>query len=230
MEERLYDIGEVCRILDTTSRTLRFYEEKGIVASTSVPFKSRRHYTKEQIDHIRKVMVLRALGLSIAQISELQKGQVDLSQAILERRAHIYALLNEKVREIHLLNEALAIIGDGRDVFDYNGGRTENRGDERLAKIVRFCGEAIVRNDTDALYRHLSDKMIEYMPRESYEKVREDTFLPVGGFVSLGAPVCDEQYANVWYQIIKFERLNVKIQIVFCGEKVNGLWLLYCEE
>lgn len=230
MEERLYDISEVCKILKTTSRTLRFYEEKGIIASTSVPFKNRRQYTVEQIDHIRKVMVLRTLGLSIAQISELQQGHADLSSAILERRARIYAMLNEKGHEIHLLNEALAMIEDGKDVFCQNTDKKRTCGSVRLKEIAHLCGEAIVFDDTDTLYRHLSNKLIEYMPRKVFEKVRDDTLLPVGEFISIGAPYCDEKHENIWYQIVKYEHLNVKIQFVFYNEKIDGLWLLYCED
>ncbi|MGN0402359.1 MAG: MerR family DNA-binding transcriptional regulator, partial [Acetatifactor sp.] len=32
--EELLDIAEVCELLDITSRTLRFYEEKGLIHST----------------------------------------------------------------------------------------------------------------------------------------------------------------------------------------------------
>ena len=38
MEQKLLDINTVCRMLGTTSRTLRFYEEKGIIQSTVSPF------------------------------------------------------------------------------------------------------------------------------------------------------------------------------------------------
>ncbi|MCH5183604.1 MAG: MerR family transcriptional regulator [Oscillospiraceae bacterium] len=41
-ERNTIDIGEVCRVLGTTSRTLRFYEEKGIIASTPPEFGTRR--------------------------------------------------------------------------------------------------------------------------------------------------------------------------------------------
>lgn len=39
-QKSLYDITEVCKMLDTTSRTLRFYEEKGIIQSTTVGISS----------------------------------------------------------------------------------------------------------------------------------------------------------------------------------------------
>ena len=54
-QKPLYDITEVCKMLGTTSRTLRFYEEKGIIQSTTVGTSSRRQYTEEQISHIKNV-------------------------------------------------------------------------------------------------------------------------------------------------------------------------------
>ena len=60
----MYDITEVCKMFGTTSRTLRFYEEKGIIQSTTVGISSRRQYTEEQVSIIKNVIVLRALGLS----------------------------------------------------------------------------------------------------------------------------------------------------------------------
>lgn len=228
--EKLYDIGEVCKMLGTTSRTLRFYEEKGIVESTSVPFKTRRQYSEEQVEHIRRVLILRALGLSVSQIAELQSGCVDLTEAILQRRARIYALLNEKNGEIHLLNQALALIGDGKDVFETKNELSHDFGDERLKKIAHAGSKAIVFFETEKLYGYFSEKLIKYMPREVYERVREDTLLPIGEFVSFGKLICDKKYPNIWIQTVKYELMNVQIKFVFYGEKIDGLWLLYSED
>ena len=93
-------------MLGTTSRTLRFYEEKGIIQSTTVGLSSRRQYTEEQISNIKNVLVLRALGLSVKSISELQTKGTDLRDAVLSKRAEIYASIDSRIREINLLNEA----------------------------------------------------------------------------------------------------------------------------
>ena len=45
----LFDITAVCKMLGITSRTLRFYEEKGIITSTTIGLSSRRQYTEEQV-------------------------------------------------------------------------------------------------------------------------------------------------------------------------------------
>ena len=117
-EKRLYDITEVCKILETTSRTLRFYEEKGIITSTLVGLSSRRHYTEKQLLHIRNVLVLRNLGLSIKVIAELQTENVNLKDAVLSKRAEIYSFINSRLKDVDLLNEALCILESGEDIFD----------------------------------------------------------------------------------------------------------------
>lgn len=82
-QKSLYDITEVCKMLDTTSRTLRFYEEKGIIQSTTVGISSRRQYNEKQISRIKNVFVLRTLGLSVKAIVELQTKGIDLKDAVL---------------------------------------------------------------------------------------------------------------------------------------------------
>ena len=119
-DQFLYDINEVCTILETTSRTLRFYEEKKIIESTKSKDSNRRQYTQEQINHIRNVMVLRTLGLSIKTIADLQQQNSDLKHIILSKRAEIIASIESKRKEINLLNEALTILESGKDIFEHN--------------------------------------------------------------------------------------------------------------
>ena len=69
-ERRLYDITEVCQILETTSRTLRFYEEKKIITSTTTGISARRQYTEEQLLQIKNVLALRKIGLSVKDIAD----------------------------------------------------------------------------------------------------------------------------------------------------------------
>ena len=228
-KEDLYDIQEVCKMLGTTSRTLRFYEEKGIVSSTSMPFQSRRQYSKEQIDHIRNVLVLRALGISVKSIIALQSQKIDLREAILSRRAEIAAAMDAKRKELTLLNEALTVIESGDDIFQQKSQQEEECFDDQLTKLAKICSNAVIEGDTDTLYRHLSKKMIEYMPRESYEVVRADTLAPAGRLISIERLERDKKYPHILYQYARYEKLGIKIKLVFHHGQVTGLWIGYYE-
>ena len=118
--KKLTDINEVCRMLGCTSRTLRFYEEKGIINSTKVMFKNRRQYSDEQIKDIKEVLILRSLGLPIAKIKVLKANNQSLVDAISEKKAELVATITEKSKEYNLLNEAIATLQSGGNIFENN--------------------------------------------------------------------------------------------------------------
>lgn len=225
-QKQIYDITEVCKMLDTTSRTLRFYEEKGIIQSTTVGTSSRRQYTEEQISHIKNVLVLRTLGLSVKAIAELQNSGTDLKDAVLSKRAEIYASIDSRIREINLLNEALSALESGKDIFaeDWQLSSAMNAEEKEIARI---CTDAILSGDTDTLYEHLSSRLAEYMPRDVYLVVQKDTLAPLGNFVSIDKTVADDRFSNKLYCFIRYSKLGLKITYVFHGGKIDGLWLGY---
>ena len=225
-QKQLYDITEVCKILGTTSRTLRFYEEKGIVHSTKVGTSSRRQYTEEQISHIKNVLVLSTFGVSVKAIADLQIQGADLKEAVLSKRAEIYASIDSRLREINLLNEALSALESGKDIFseDWKHFSTMNADEEEIAQI---CTEAILREDTDTLYGYLSPRLAEYMPIDVYRVVRKDTLAPLGDFVSIDKTVADNRFSNQLYCFVRYSKLGLKITYVFHSGKIDGLWLGY---
>ena len=225
-QKPLYDITEVCKILGTTSRTLRFYEEKGIIQSTTVGTSARRQYTEEQISHIKNVLVLRTLGLSLKSVAELQTKGTDLRDAVLSKRAEIYASIDSRIREINLLNEALSALESGMDIFaeDWQLSSAINAQEKEIARI---CTDAILSGDTDTLYEHLSTRLTEYMPKDVYRVARKDTVAPLGDFVSIDKTIADDRFSNKLYCFIRYSKLGLKITYVFHGGKIDGLWLGY---
>ena len=225
-QKPLYDITAVCRMLGTTSRTLRFYEEKGIVGSTTVGLSARRQYTEEQLALIKNVLTLRTLGLSVKSIAELQAEKIDLREVILSKRAEIHASIESRMREINLLNEALSALEAGKDLFDEKRECAAEpcAGQRHIAAV---CTEAIVSGDNAALYRHLSVRLVQYMPENVYATVRKDTLAPLGDFVGVEKTVADENFPNRLYCYVRYEKLGLKITIVFYNGMVDGLWLGY---
>lgn len=225
-KKTLYDITEVCRMLGITSRTLRFYEEKGIVQSTTDGYSARRRYSREQIANVRNVLILRTLGLSVKTVRDLQKNGTDLREAVLFRRAEIYASIEKKTRELYRLNEALSVIEAGGDLLGINLTPGPSVAPED-AQIVQLCTEAIVTGDTETLYTHLSPGMLKHMPREIYEEAREETLLPLGKFVAYENTEADPLYPSRIYRYVKYSSMGLKITFVFHNGKIDGMWLSY---
>ncbi len=231
MEEKGCDIREVCRRLAVTSRTLRYYEEKGIVQSTRDPFTGRRQYGPAQIERIRNVRLLRAIGLSVKSIQALQRQDTDLDGAIRMRLAEVYALLDAKTKEIQLLREALVALESGGDPLSLVSAAPDmtKEPDAHLEKIARICAESIVFDRIAILYTHLGQALIQVMPPEDFARIRAETLKPLGKFAAFGPITRDPRCGHILYSHVKYEKLGLKIKFVFRDGQINGLWLGYSE-
>ncbi|MBO5211905.1 MAG: hypothetical protein J6B60_00010 [Clostridia bacterium] len=174
-------------------------------------------------------MALRSLGLSIKSISKLQEKSADLKEAILVRRAEIFAHIAEKNREINLLNEALAVLEAGEDIFDRNLNDIDFIPCSEYEKIVSECTEAIIVGDIATLYRYISTTLATYMPKSVFEAIRADTLRVVGDFVAKKSIEQDKSYPNIVYSSVDFSNMGIKIKFVFHNGRIDGLWLNYYE-
>ncbi len=227
MIKKYFDISEICTMLNTTSRTLRFYEQKGLISSIRIGSSERRHYTEEQRDKIKNILILRKLGLSVKNIQELQKQNKDLQSVLYEKRAEIGALINTQLHEIALLDQALEQLRTSNSIEEIQAELQTANHCPDLLEIVNECNHAIISGSTEVLYRHLSEMMKEYMPPSAYEKMRADTLKPIGSYQCIEQLEMDRTSPNILHQYIRYEHLGLKIRYVFINRKIHGLWLGY---
>jgi len=64
-------IGDVARTLGLTTRTLRYWEEMGIIESSQRPGGGSRAYTPYMVRRIRFILKLKELGLTIRELQDL---------------------------------------------------------------------------------------------------------------------------------------------------------------
>ena len=196
MKNNLYDITEVCRSLKTTSRTLRYYEEKKLISSERKENSTRRYYTEEQVNNIKNIFILRKLGLSIKSISELQSQKCDLKEAISIRRAELCAAINDHRDDIVLLDEALGVLEMKNDIFEYDW--QENHFNENIKlEIAKECTNAILNDNDEILYQYFTPRLREYMPKEVYNLVKKDTLKILGDFIEKDEIYIDKKYPKI---------------------------------
>jgi DNA-binding transcriptional MerR regulator len=101
-------IGDVARLLDTTPRTIRYYEEIGLLPEAPArPSGQHRMYDHAEVERIREVMRLKhLLGVSLEELKTLLTAE--------EARAEVRAQLRrddvDPGRRRELLTEALGHI------------------------------------------------------------------------------------------------------------------------
>lgn len=63
---RKYTIGEVAKLTDSNVRTVRYYDEIGLLKPAEVTSGRYRLYTAEEIWRLKLILTLRYLGLRVA--------------------------------------------------------------------------------------------------------------------------------------------------------------------
>ena len=66
-----WSIGEVAQLSGVTSRTLRHYDAIGLLHPAGVGAGGRRHYDAPQLLRLQQILVLRELGLGLADVAEV---------------------------------------------------------------------------------------------------------------------------------------------------------------
>lgn len=93
--KRAYSIGEVSDIVGISTRTLRFYEEAGLL-SPMREANGYRRYTTTDIDRLQEILLLRHLGMGMADIPNALSSTEDDRHRALAR--HLGRLKSERDR------------------------------------------------------------------------------------------------------------------------------------
>lgn len=120
-----YTISEVAQLSSVSERTLRYYDELGLVSPKRDKGQHYRLYTQEDLNHLQTVLFYRELDFNLASIKAMMnnpgysklKALEDQKERLLERRERLDSLL-------HTLDTTLA----------------EQRGETTMSDKERFEG------------------------------------------------------------------------------------------
>ena len=109
-------IGELARSLGVTTRTLRLYEQLGLIDPPQRTEGGIRYYTKEDIRRIKFVLKVKELGLSLRQMQELAEiyRQTKMPDRIMPR---LIEILDAHTDAIHRKIGKLSSLA--RDIAEY---------------------------------------------------------------------------------------------------------------
>ncbi len=112
--------GDLARATGNTVRTIRFYEEEGLLAPAEVSGGGHRRYGSDELERLRLIMDLRELGLSLCEIRailELRTGCSSAAEFAMRFQQLLGAHLDQAQRRLERLRrvkkemfEALAAI------------------------------------------------------------------------------------------------------------------------
>ncbi len=135
-----WSIVEVARMSKVTSRTLRHYDDVGLLEPAYVGSNGYRYYEQEQLLRLQRLLLLRELGLGLTAIAEVLDGQRDQVAAL---RQHEQWLHSERHRLGRLADTV------SRTIHQLQGG-------EQMTAPELFEGfaERQARQETDLVDRY----------------------------------------------------------------------------
>ena len=128
----IYSIGDLAREFDVTHRTMRFYEDEGLLSPKRIG--SRRVYSKR--DQVRLKLILRGkrLGFSLAEVREMlelydsapdERPQLEKFAAALAARREQLERQREEIDEV--LGEIRAFERQSKKLLNSKGGKRRAR-------------------------------------------------------------------------------------------------------
>src|ERR1700759_3233392 len=101
----MYGIGTVARLANISVRTLRHYDEIGLLVPAEVDqANGRRRYSPDQVVRLHRILVLRDLGVPLAEIGGLVDDGMSVEElrGILRlRRADAQARLDSQTQQLN---------------------------------------------------------------------------------------------------------------------------------
>ena len=166
-----WSIQQLARAAGTTSRTLRHYDELGLLVPSRLGANGYRFYDEASLVRLQRILLLRELGLGLRAIAEVLDGQREPAAAL---RTHLKLLEHERERlgrQIESVKTTLRKMEGGEplmadEVFDgFDHTHYEREVIERWGRDVWEHG--------DRWWRSLSDAEKHAFQREQVDIARD---------------------------------------------------------
>jgi DNA-binding transcriptional MerR regulator len=152
-------IGEAAKLLGTTIKTIRYYDDINLLKPSSHSEGGHRLYTPEDISHLRLITTLRYLNFGIDEIRQVIAGEIQLNTALNWQIEALETQVSTLTNMISILRQAQAHDSSGNSM-DYMN---------ELADSLSM--NAAKRNE------FISSKIEEIQPIGQLPSEWQDTFL-----------------------------------------------------
>lgn len=140
-----YSIKKLSEIAGVSTRTLRYYDEIGLLKPARVSSSGYRIYGKKQVDILQQILFYKELGMSLDEIKEIiQNPNFDRINALKEHKIKLL----EKRKQIDMLLDKEAHAGVAQ-MYVY---------DERFKEYYDKHGDGLAEFLRDAIVEYTRDR------------------------------------------------------------------------
>ena len=113
MAKEFTSIGELSRKLDMSQRTIRYYEEIGLLNSIKRVEGGRRIYTEADLRRLKLIKRLKIMGMTLSEMQELEamwtyeKSNEKVLKRLLELLGNHLKRLDERIADLDILRHEI---------------------------------------------------------------------------------------------------------------------------
>lgn len=130
-----WTIRDLANASGVTSRTLRHYEQIGLLLPSRVGYNGYRFYGEPEVARLYRILSLRELGMPLVEIKTLLDTDGNISAALLEHRQLLTEQLTQLMARIAVLDQTIRGLEMGKQMdietifstFDHTAHETEVR-------------------------------------------------------------------------------------------------------
>ncbi len=134
MEQERFSVGELAELAGVSSRTIRYYDKKGLLSPVAYSENQYRQYDKSSLLQLQQILMLKYIGFSLEEITEIfqRRKEISVTELLAEQRRMLL-----KKRE--QLNRVIAVVEKTQDCCSRDELTLS-----RLSELVKMvtCNEA----------------------------------------------------------------------------------------
>ncbi|MFG6115550.1 MerR family transcriptional regulator [Thalassobacillus devorans] len=165
-----YTVKKLAKLAGVSSRTLRYYDEIGILKPARINSSRYRIYGRKEVDQLQQILFYRELGLELEKIKKIiTSSSFDPAQALLDHRRKLLAKRAQLDQLIDSVDKTIAasegrITMQDKEKFDAFKQRLVDENEKKYGKEVR---EKYGNNTVEK-----SNQQVLKMSEAEYEEVQ----------------------------------------------------------
>ncbi|WP_109471494.1 MerR family transcriptional regulator [Ornithinimicrobium cavernae] len=175
-----WSIQKLARAAGTTSRTLRYYGERGLLTPTGSGANGMRLYDESALGTLLRIRILRDYGVGLEAIEDVLRRDVDTVSALKEHAVQMRHHRRELTRRIASLERTISKMEGGEQLMADEVFEEFDHTQHREEVEQRWGTKAYA--DSDRWWRSLSDA-----EKKSFQQEQKDIATAYGELAESGA-------------------------------------------
>ena len=216
-------INEVCKKLGMTSRTIRYYEQLGLIRTIRDSRTAPRTLDEENIKRLQTIRFLRKLGLALDEIAEVIDSDTKAREMIFSKTAELKAEIASLADRIGLLEEVLDAAEKGGNIYAVEQTVGLPPDADALLRVGAAVTNLLLERRYEELRQYLSTEL-RSMPDSFFASCWESHLKPCGNFIAVGEQTIS---GHTVISRLVFEKRGVIVKVDVYGKIAATLLLQY---